>query len=198
MKRLTLIRAFALGALVTALSACAPTRHYTETFSTLGMSSDASMFVVLGEQYHYIFDMDPVMASSFRSDFRPHLTAAMIRPFNVGAGGKTAGYVRLQLTPDATPQDKAQARKLGYGETREGLIYYTTFMVGQRYVPRQDAPPAPAMALGSRYQVEVQDSQGSADAMRLLSPVYVAAGVGMVVATPAVLLVTLPVAGLKP
>lgn len=96
------------------------------------------MFVVLDEQYHYIFEMDAIMASSFRSDFRPRLTAAMIKPFNVGAGGKTAGYVRFQLTPDATLQDKAQARKLGYGETSEGLIYYTTFLIGQRYVPRRD------------------------------------------------------------
>ena len=162
------------------------------------MSSDSSMFVVLGDQYHYIFETDSIMASSFRAGFRRHLTAEMIRPFNVGAGGKTAGYVRLQLTPDATSQDKAQARKLGYGETQDGLIYYTAFMVGNRYVPRKETTPVSSMALSKRYQVEVMDSQSSADAMRLLSPIYMAAGVGMVVANPAVLLVTIPVAGLKP
>jgi hypothetical protein len=193
-----LLRALTLGALVILLSACAPTRHYTETFSTLGMSSDSSMFVVLGDQYHYIFETDSIMASSFSAGFRRHLSAEMIRPFNVGAGGKTAGYVRLQLAPDATAQDKAQARKLGYGETQDGLIYYTAFMVGKRYVPRKDMAPASAMALSRRYQVEVMDSQSSADAMRLLSPIYMAAGVGMVVANPAVLLMTVPVAGLKP
>ncbi|MEG1769834.1 MAG: hypothetical protein RR311_15285 [Comamonas sp.] len=194
----TLLRALTLGVLVILLSACARTRHYTETFSTLGMSSDSSMFVVLGDQYHYIFETDSIMASSLSAGFRRHLTAEMIRPFNVGAGGKTAGYVRLQLAPDATAQDKAQARKLGYGETQDGLIYYTAFMVGSRYVPRQDTAPASAMALSKRYQVEVMDSQSSADAMRLLSPIYMAAGVGLVVASPAVLLVTLPVGGLKP
>lgn len=194
----TRLRALTLGALAVMLSACASTRHYTESFSTLGMSSDASKFVVLGEQYHYIFETDPVMAASFGADFRRHLSAEMIRPFNVGAGGKTTGYVRLQLTPDATLQDQAQARKLGYGETRDGLIYYTAFMAGKRYVPRQDAAAVSAMPLNRSYQVKVMDSQGSADAMRFLSPIYMAAGVGLVVANPAVLLVSVPVAGLKP
>lgn len=156
------------------------------------------MFVVLGDQYHYIFETDLIMASSFRAGFRRHLSAEMIRHFNVGAGGKTAGYVRLQLAPSATSQEKAEARKLGYGETQDGLIYYTAFMVGNRYAPRKDATPASAMALSKRYRVEVMDSQSSADAMRLLSPIHMAAGVGMVVANPAVLLVTIPVAGLKP
>ena len=71
-------------------------------------------------------------------------------------------------------------------------------MVGSRYVPRKDAAAVGAMELSQRYQVEVTDSQGSADAMRMLSPIYMAAGVGLVVANPAVLLMTLPVAGLKP
>lgn len=193
-----LFRPLALGALVMILSACASSQRYTETFSTLGMSSDARMFVVLGDRYHYIFPTDPVMSSSFSAGFRRHLTAEMIRPFNVGAGGRTAGYVRLQLTPDATLQHKAQARKLGYGETQDGMVYYTAFMVGSRYVPRKDAAAVGAMELSQRYQVEVTDSQGSADAMRMLSPIYMAAGVGLVVANPAVLLMTLPVAGLKP
>lgn len=193
-----LLRTLTLGAIVIALSACASSRHYTETFATLGMSSDSRMFAVLGDQYHYVFETDPIIASSFKADFRQHLTAAMIRPFNVGAGGKTSGYIRLQLTPEATAQDKAQARKLGYGETQDGLIYYTAFMVGNRYVPREDAAPASSMALSKRYEVKVMDSQRSADAMRLLSPIYMVAGVGMVVANPTVMLMTLPVAGLKP
>lgn len=193
----TLLRALILLALVIALSACASTRRYTETFSTLGMSSDARMFVVLGERYHYIFPTDPVMAASFGAGFRRHLTAEMIRPFNVGAGGKTSGYVRLQLTPDATAQDQAEARKLGYGKTQDGLIYYTAFMVGSRYVPRQEAVAA-SMELHRRYEVQVTDSQSNAEALKLLSPIYMAAGVGLVVANPAVLLMTLPVAGLKP
>lgn len=194
----TLLRALILGALVIALSACASTRRYTETFSTLGTSSDARMFVVLGERYHYIFDTDPIMAASFGAGFRRHLTAEMIRPFNVAAGGKTSGYVRLQLTPDATAQDKAEARKLGYGETQDGLIYYTAFMVGSRYVPRPDAAAAASMQLHKRYEVQVTDFQSSAEALKLLSPIYMAAGVGLVVANPAILLMTLPVAGLKP
>lgn len=68
----------------------------------------------------------------------------------------------------------------------------------RHYIPREDTAAASSMALSTRYEVKVIDSQSSADAMRLLSPIYMAAGVGMVVANPAVLLVTLPVAGLKP
>ena len=198
MSKSTLLRALTAGIFALMLSACASTKHYRETFSALNMSSDASMFVVLGDQYHYIFETDSIMASSFRADFRHHLAAEMIRPFSVGAGGKTSGYVRLQLTPEASSQEKAEAKRLGYGQTKEGLIYYTAFMVGTRYVPRKDVPLATAKTLSRRYQVEVMDSQSSADAMRLLSPIYLAPGVGMVVATPAIVLVAVPVAGLKP
>ncbi len=71
---------------------------------------------------------------------------------------------------------------------------YTAFMVGSRYVPRKDAAAVGSMELGKRYQVEVTDAQGSADAMKLLSSVYMAVVVCLVVANPAVLLMTPPVA----
>lgn len=192
------LSALKLCVLAFALSACASTKEYTENFSSLKMSADYSTFVVLGEHYHYVFDAPKILASSLRSDFRQHLTAGFFRPFNVGAGGETSGYVRFQLTDDAKPRDKAQAYALGYQTTKDGLIYYTVFMTGRRYVPREGEPVESPLALDQRYQVQVWDSQRSSDAMRMLSPVYFAAGVGMVIATPAMLLVTVPVIGLKP
>ncbi|MNX79286.1 hypothetical protein D3C86_1109110 [compost metagenome] len=199
-----------LSALAAILAGCAPARTYTEEFSSLMVSSDSRTFAVLGPQYHYLFDMPPAMAQSLASDFRSRLTAEIIREFHVGAGGSTWGFVRLQLTGDATDRDRKAAHALGYQTTAEGLVYFTNHLKGKRYLARTGTPAAPPAqqagqapqvsqtALDKPYRVTVVDSQGSADAMKVLSPVYMLAGTGLVVANPAVILFALPVAGLKP
>lgn len=196
-----------LSALAVLLSGCASTKTYTEEVSALMVSSDSKTFAVLGPQYHYLFDMPPAMAQSLTSDFRTRLTAVILREFHVGADGLTWGYVRLQLTEDATDQDRAQAHALHFQTTKEGLVYYTHHLKGKRYLARPGTPsPAQVQQTGQgrqttldqAYRVPVLDSQSSADVMRLLSPVTFLAGTGFVVANPAVVLFALPVAGLKP
>lgn len=188
-----------LAALACALlTACAPTRYYTESFSELLVAADGSTFAVLGEQYHYLFDMPEPMAKSLASDVAPYLTGHILRDFHVGRSGRTSGYARLQLTEAATGQARAQARALGYGTTDEGLIYYTFFLTGQRYAATSASAQAPVRALDRAYHVRVVDSQASQDALALFSPVIFVAGTGFVLANPATLLITLPVAGLKP
>lgn len=193
-----------LSALALVLAGCASSKTYTEEVSSLMVSSDSRTFAVLGPQYHYLFDMPPAMAQSLASDFRSRLTAQIIREFHVGAGGATWGFVRLQLTGDATDRDRKAAYALGYRTTSEGLVYFTNHLKGKRYLARAGtsaaAQPGQAgqTALDKPYRVTVVDDQGSADAMKLLSPVYMLAGTGLVVANPAVVLFALPVAGLKP
>lgn len=184
--------------LCTLLTACAPTRYYTESFSELMVAADGSTFAVLGEQYHYLFDMPPLMEKSLQADFRPYLTAHILRDFNVVGSGKTVGYARLQLTDAATAQAKAQARQLGYGITAEGLIYATFFLTGTRYAATPATADAPRHGLDRQYHVRVADDQSSRDAMALFSPVVFLAGTGFVLANPATVLISLPVAGLKP
>ncbi|MBB1594570.1 hypothetical protein [Achromobacter sp. UMC46] len=192
------------AALAAAAAGCASTKPYTESVSALMVSSDSKTFAVLGPKYHYLFEMPPAMAQSLTSDFRTRLTAVVLRDFHVGAGGHAWGYVRLQLTDDATDRDRQQAYAMHYQTTKEGLVYYTFHLEGKRYVA-QLGTPSPAQAglgrqtvLDKPYLITVQDSQGSAEAMKLLSPVTFLAGTGFVVANPAVVLFALPVAGLKP
>ncbi|MGV2862575.1 hypothetical protein [Achromobacter sp. AGC39] len=110
----------------------------------------------------------------------------------------------MQLTAVATPRDREQALAMHFGTTEEGLIYFTHHLKGKRYVARPGTPgaaqagAATSTALDQTYRVTVQDSQASADAMRLLSPVAFVAGTGFVLANPAVVLLALPVAGLEP
>lgn len=69
-------------------------------------------------------------------------------PTRAGQGSR-AGDIWLQLSPDATLQDKSEASKLGHGETHAGLLCYTAFMVGSRDVPREAA--VGSMELDTRY-----------------------------------------------
>lgn len=202
-----------LFALALLAGGCASTKTYTENVSTLMVSSDSKTFAVLGPQYHYLFDMPPAMAQAMTSDFRTRLTAVVLRDFHVGADGYTWGFVRLQLTDTATPRDREQALAMHFSTTKEGLVYYTHHLKGKRYLARPGTPTA-AQALGAKagaatagatttaldqsYRVTVQDAQGSADMMKLLSPVVFLAGTGFVVANPGVVLFALPVAGLEP
>ncbi|KNY09581.1 hypothetical protein AKG08_14110 [Achromobacter piechaudii] len=193
-----------LSVLTLLAAGCASTRTYTEDVSTLMVSSDSKTFAVLGPRYHYLFDMPAPMAQALSSDFRSRLTAVVLRDFNVGADGYTWGLVRLQLSPDATARDRAQALAMHFQTTKDGLVYYTHHLKGKRYVARPGTPSAAqagaatSTTLDQTYRVTVQDSQASADAMKLLSPVAFVAGTGFVVANPAVVLFALPVAGLEP
>ena len=204
MTRIRVSRRLPALAMVMAMAGCASTKPYTEEVSALMVSSDSKTFAVLGPKYHYLFQMPPSMAQSLTSDFRTRLTAVILREFHVGAGGYTWGYVRLQLADNATDRDRQQAYAMHYQTTKEGLVYYTYHLEGKRYVAQPGTPSA-AQAGESRqtvldkpYRVTVMDSQGSAEAMKLLSPVTFLAGTGFVVANPAVVLFALPMAGLKP
>ncbi|NMK46817.1 hypothetical protein [Achromobacter sp. Bel] len=193
-----------LSALVLMAAGCASTKVYTEDVSTLMVSSDSKTFAVLGPRYHYLFDMPSAMSQAMASGFRTRLTAVVLRDFHVGADGFTWGFVRLQLTGDASPRDRQEALAMHFQTTKEGLVYYTHHIKGKRYLARPGTPSAAQAAgaisasLDQSYRVTVQDSQGSADMMKLLSPVTFLAGTGFVVANPAVVLFALPVAGLEP
>jgi len=193
-----------LSALALLMAGCASTKTYTENVSTLMVSSDGKTFAVLGPQYHYLFDMPPAMAQAMQADFRTRLTAGIPRDFYVGADGFTWGYVRLQLMDNATPRDREQALAMHFQTTKEGMVYYTHHLKGKRYLARPGTPSvaqaggATQTALDQSYRITVQDSQGSADMARALSPVMFLAGTGFVVANPAIVLFALPVAGLEP
>ncbi|MNV17752.1 hypothetical protein D3C71_1085490 [compost metagenome] len=193
-----------LSALALLAAGCASTKAYTEDVSTLMVSSDSKTFAVLGPRYHYLFDMPSAMSQAMASGFRTRLTAVVLRDFHVGADGFTWGFVRLQLTGDASPQDRQEALAMHFQTTKEGLVYYTHHLKGKRYLARPGTPSAAQAAgaistsLDQSYRVTVQDSQGSADMMKLLSPVTFLAGTGFVMANPAVVLFALPVAGLEP
>ncbi len=199
-----LVTALLLSALALMVAGCASTKVYTEDVSTLMVSSDGKTFAVLGPRYHYLFDMPPAMAQSMASGFRTRLTAVVLRDFHVGADGLTWGLVRLQLMDNASPSDRKEALAMHFNTTKDGLVYYTHHLKGKRYLARPDTPTAAqaagvaATSLDQSYRVTVQDSQGSADMMKLLSPVTFLAGTGFVIANPGVVLFALPVAGLEP
>ena len=182
------------------LASCASTKYYDETFTSLMVASDRSKVVVLGKHYHYIFDMPEILDKSMRAGFRKNLSGYVIRDFYVSGGGKTWGHFRLQLNKNATEDDIKEAHALGYATTKDGLIYYTIEVSGKRYAANtMDSMDGNASAmLNERYHVRIVDSQAQSDQMSAMSPVIVLGGGLFAIANPAVLLMTLPMTGLKP
>lgn len=179
------------------LASCATTRYYDETFSSVMVASDHSKVVVLGQQYHYVFDMPQILDQSLKAGFRKNLRGAVIREFHVSGGGNTLGYFRLQLSPDATQADISEAHAMGYQTTKDGLIYYTLLVTGKRYAATTPADNHQT-TLNQTYHVRIADSQLASAQMAALSPVIVLGGGLFAIANPAVLLFALPVTGLKP
>jgi hypothetical protein len=187
-----------LGVLIACLlSACASTKYYDEQFSSLMVASDRSKVVVLGQQYHYVFDMPSMLDKSLSAGFRKQLSGAVISGFTIGKGGKTLGYFRLQLSKAATEADINEARALGYQTAKSGSIYSTLFVSGTRYKATPLGEDAPTL-LNETYHVRIADSQGAGYQMNALSPIIVLGGGAFAIANPAMLLFTLPVIGLRP
>ncbi len=190
------LRAVCVLTIAFIVASCATTTHYTEQFSSVMVSSDHRKFVVLGEKYHYIFDMPRILDQSLSSEFRHHLSCEFIREFSVSERGKTFGYFRLQLTDDATQEEIKEAKGLGYQVTKDGLVYFSETATGKRYRPKAPVEAAQTK-LNQPYRVLVADSQAASDALIMLSPIFVTAGGVVVLANPEILLLAVPMAGLK-
>lgn len=170
----------------------APTKHYTEEFSSIMVASDNSKIVILGKNYHYLFDMPNMLKKSLDSNIRQRVSAAFPDEFRIGVDGRTTGWFRLQLGDDASQTDKEEALKLGYQTAKNGLIYYTCLVTGKRYSIGETTASGSQTPLNRPYSISVADSQEKEDAMKNMTPIFIAGSVAFIAANPGVILLSLP------
>ncbi|MBN3788244.1 hypothetical protein [Burkholderia sp. Ac-20353] len=151
-------------------------KKYIESVSAFMITEDGKKLVVLGDQYHYIFDLPeqlrPVLMSSYRKSLRSSFYS-----FHAD-GSSVTGHYRTALPQDASAADRQAAVADGFAETKNGVVLDGEIS-GKRYTANGFAPMqnTAAQAFNERYQVFITEPLSAFDkGLRLLAtPVTVAA-----------------------
>ncbi|WP_423392330.1 5-formyltetrahydrofolate cyclo-ligase [Burkholderia sp. LMG 21824] len=151
--------------------------EYRETLSAFLISADGKSLVVIGKQYHYIFDVPPALAVTLTAPYRPKLYTDF-DDFETH-GDKITGRYVLQLSRDDAPsgselRERALAdgfKDRGYKLTESGTIS------GKRYQPNDVTPSSIPQAFNHAYDVKVieRPSVLGKGAKLALSPITMAA-----------------------
>ncbi|WP_423370841.1 hypothetical protein [Burkholderia sp. LMG 32019] len=162
---------------------------YEETVDRFLVSEDGKKFVVLGEKYHYIFDMPEHLGAVLASPYRKSINASL--DGFVAEGSKISGKFRLQLRrADMTDDDWNRALEDGFTKRGSSDLEMKGALAGSRYRADGFAQGKTWSSFAHSYKIDVTDRITTAGkAVRVLAtPVTLAADgvmmVGAVVLTP--------------
>ncbi|VWC46427.1 5-formyltetrahydrofolate cyclo-ligase [Burkholderia lata] len=149
---------------------------YVEHVSAFMITKDGKKLVVLGERYHYIFDLPdklrPVLTASYRKSLHTSFGS-----FRVD-GSDVTGQYRTVLSKDA-PDDERQAATADGFRTSRTQIALDGNVVGKRYSTEGFSlkPDSTAQSFNERYTVAIDEAPSAfAKGLRILAtPVTVAA-----------------------
>lgn len=164
---------------------------YAERIQGVLISADKRSLVVVGAQYHYVFDAPVQVAAALDPLLQPAIAAATFQGFRVSGDNRIQGRLILQTRGDASPAQLQAARWAGF-QDRGGQLVAEALMTGQRYAARNEMP-LPLQKLNRDYHVYITEE--ASDAQRVLkaavTPVTVAADgvlfIGAVVLSPLLL-----------
>jgi len=165
---------------------------YSEDVSSVLISRDGKTLVVLGTNYHYIFDAPPVLVRTLRSPFHEAVRATLGR-FEIESGGTTTGKLDLWVPSAASAADREAARAAGYTKTDAGRLEFKTELTGKRYFAGNfDLKKSTQQPLNKNYTVEVtvERPMGSTAAKIVLTPVTVTVDGVLLIASIPLLVVT--------
>ncbi|UEP31038.1 MULTISPECIES: hypothetical protein [unclassified Burkholderia] len=152
---------------------------YREHVSAFMITEDGKKLVVLGSDYHYIFDLPDSLRPVLQSGYRKSLHTAFT-DFHASGSGVT-GHYRIVLPKDASADDQQAAAANGFTAARAGLVLEGD-IGGKRYSTDGFADKAKdkdnaAQAFNQPYNVYVRESPSVVGmGLRILAtPVTVAA-----------------------
>lgn len=175
---------------------------YRERVSEFLITEDGKKLVVMGTNYHYIFDLPdslrPVLLSGYRKSFRSAFTG-----FHA-SGSNVTGHYQILLLKDASADDQQAATADGFTAAQAGLVLEGE-IAGKRYSAEGFAgnDSAARQTFNERYSVYIEESPSAVGmGMRILAtPVTVAAdgvlALGGVVLAPFVLIAIQASGGLR-
>lgn len=205
MKRRTLLRASAI-AVTAGLAGCTSMLfedgRYDETVERFLVSDDGRKFVVLGTQYHYIFEMPEHFGAMLASSYRQSLEVSLVD--FVEQGDTITGNYWLRLRPVKPLTDDERAQALADGFTLRGSVELEMkgTLHGTRYRADGFDQRKTWWSFSRPYTVHVVDRLTTADkAVRVLAtPVTLAADgvlmIGAVALFPVISVTVLPAASL--
>lgn len=140
-------------------SALFKTSAYTERVSSVLISEDNTKLVVIGQNYHYIFEAPKVLVKTLQARFHKNVSAE-IGSFGVDANGKVSGVLTLVLDGRASEQDRQDALALGYTSKllKSDSKYASEYrfeLTGARYKAGGVEPKLIAQKLNTTYSVYV-------------------------------------------
>ncbi|KWC82038.1 hypothetical protein WL57_23055 [Burkholderia cepacia] len=174
--------------------------RYEETVDRFLVSEDGKKFVVLGEKYHYIFDMPEHLGAVLASPYRKSINASLYG--FVAQGSKISGKFRLQLRrADMTDEGWDRALEDGFAKRESSDLEMKGELAGSRYLADGFAQGKTWSSFAHSYKIDVTDRITTAGkAVRVLAtPVTLAADgvmmIGAVVLSPVIVVLLAPVAG---
>ncbi|MDR0243065.1 MAG: 5-formyltetrahydrofolate cyclo-ligase [Burkholderia sp.] len=151
--------------------------EYRETLSAFLISADGKKLVVIGKQYHYIFDVPPALAVNLTAPYRPKLYTDFY-DFETHGDSISGHYVLRLSREDAPPGSALRERALadGFKDKRFELTESGTIS-GKRYQPNDVTPSSIPQAFNHEYDVKVieRPSVLGKGAKLALSPITFAA-----------------------
>lgn len=153
---------------------------YEERIDSLAISPSGDALVILGSQFHYVFNTPRSLLDALRSDLRREFSASF-QSFELDSLSDIHGQWNLLLTERSLNQDAARlARSLGFVSNGAGMLLLTGGIIGKRYRKNGFQQVALSEKTNSVYHVNVVRSRRFSDneSMRS-SPVTSGGGDGL-------------------
>jgi len=192
---------------------------YQETVQPFRITTDHRQLVVLGKQYHYIFEISPNLKTTLGSSFRQSLHAEFSE-FRVSPDNKVSGVYTLRLPVQAPESEKKEAMAAGFVtgidtrpriltetekrsnvpdtetfRTRKGEYVLAEAIYGTRYSAANFKNAPDTAEFNKRYTIRVIAPESSINSVGkiLLTPVTVTADGLMLVGVATSVVLSIPI-----
>lgn len=149
---------------------------YRERISAYLVSQDGKSFVALGEQHHYIFELNETVTSVLSAPYR-HQIELRVPQLTVSPDGSAVAAYRLVLDSDAPLETKELAMRAGFTGDVRFRPFATGYLTGKRFAASLLPGDAKVNKFNRRLEVVVNEKRwgGEKVGRAAMSPVAAAA-----------------------
>ncbi len=152
------------------------TGKYQDTVISYLITEDGSKFVVLGEKYHYIFDVSPNLKKVLLGSFRSVVTAYFRNAYVTKDNKITCDYF-LSISEEATDEQRKSAVEAGFTSDNNSELSLSGHLEGIRYGTDGFPSIAQRYKFNQPYYVNITEEPSTANkaGIILLTPIVVLA-----------------------